>query len=80
MGPRIVLAIVVVSALLQSCVSNKKYQASVGEVQRLTAENNTLQQQVSTCKQQVDQLSESTSLLMLSSVVTRVNVKRPRRS
>lgn len=59
MGPRIVLAIFVVSALLQSCVSNKKYQASVGEVQRLTAENSTLQQQLTASKQQVDQLTES---------------------
>jgi chemotaxis protein MotB len=59
MRPKIVLAIFLVSALLQACVSNKKHQASVGEVQRLTAENNTLQQQVSTCKQQVDQLTES---------------------
>lgn len=63
---KVIVAIFVVSALLQACVSNKKYQTATTQVDRLLAENttlkeqvNTLQQQNTASKQQVDQLTES---------------------
>jgi chemotaxis protein MotB len=63
---KLIVAIFVVSALLQACVSNKKYQTATTQVDRLLAENttlkeqvNTLQQQNTASKQQVDQLTES---------------------
>jgi chemotaxis protein MotB len=44
---------------LGSCVSSKKYKEANDEIQRLTASNNTIQQQMNDCKQQVSDLSNN---------------------